>query len=71
MYTLIDLKGAIINGSVYYEELQKVNYQGDDKELFAIKEILERKGHLVKVRWRGYSSKFDSWIPKSSIEPIK
>ena len=70
VYILSDFKGAVIRGSVYFEELQKIKYLGEDRELFAIEKILETRGSLIKVRWRGYNSDFDSWIHKSTIERI-
>lgn len=70
VFTLIDLNGVLIAGSVYFEELQKINYSGDD-EIFAIDRIIEERGRKVKVRWKGYNKDFDSWIDRGAIEKIK
>lgn len=70
-YSIIDLHGSEIVGSVYHDELQKINYQGDNKEIFPIDRVLEEKGQKVKVRWKGYGPQFDSWIRKAELKKIR
>ena len=65
-YKLIDANGEPLEGSFYPEELQEV--QEDKNESYIIEKILERKGKNVLVKWKGYPSSFNSWIPKSSVE---
>ena len=67
-YILKDDSGAILEGSFYLEELQKVA----DKEVYRISNILKervrgrQKQYLVE--WLGYPSSFNSWIPANHIQ---
>ena len=62
-YKLVDLSGEEITGSFYEEEMQKTN-----QKTFRIKEILEKGEKSFLVKWKGYSDKFNSWIPNEWIE---
>lgn len=64
-YKLVDGNGDPLEGSFYPEELQSVREAKD--EVWPIEKVLETKGKNIKVRWQGYPSSFDSWIPKSSL----
>jgi len=61
-YELSDLAGEPIKGKFYELEIQKVS----DDERFDIDRILKTRKRNAKilylVSWRGYPSKFDSWI---------
>lgn len=62
-YIIQDDAGEEIRGSFYKEELQKVG----EKQLFRIEKILnERKGQVL-VKWWGYPTKFNSWLPKQEV----
>ena len=65
--TLEDLNKERIEGSFYEAELQKTK-----QEMFSIEKALRRnkKNGMALVKWRGYSSKFNSWVPISSLERI-
>ena len=67
-YKLEDLNGEKIDGSFYEAELQKTT-----QDVFRIEKILkkDKKNGMALVKWRGYSSKFNSWVPMSSLERIK
>ena len=39
----------------------KVQVSGDS--LFRVQKVLERKGRNVLVRWNGWPTKYDSWVP--------
>lgn len=69
VYVLEDMSGEVIDGSFYEQELQKV-IVSKNKE-YKIEQILEMKGtgesKKVFVKWKGYPSKFNSWIPASKI----
>ena len=54
-----DLNGQPITGSFYEKELQKTN-----QEKFRIEKVLKRKGDKLYVKWKGYDSRFNSWIDK-------
>ena len=71
VYTLEEYDGTPIIGTFYEQELQKV----EDKDLFRIEKILKRRGTNRKnkevfVKWRGYPSKYNSWIKESELHSI-
>ena len=53
-----------IKASFYEHELQKVTSL---PEMYDIEKVLEEKADRVKVKWRGYPEKMNSWIHKSSL----
>ena len=60
-YKVSEWDGTPIKGTFYEQDLQKV--QADDNSLFRVEKILKRKKGQVLVRWKGWPSKYDSWIP--------
>ena len=64
VYKVKDLLDRPIEGTFYTEELQKVT----KTDVFRVEKVLGEKkvGRQIyyKVRWKGYSSDFDSWITK-------
>ena len=64
-YKLLDGNGEPLEGSFYPQELQVV--REDENDVWPIEKVLETKGKNVKVRWQGFPSSFDSWIPKASL----
>ena len=67
-YKLEDLNEEKKEGSFYEAELQKT-----EQEMLRIEKVLRRdkKNDMALVKWRGYSSKFNSWVPISGLERIK
>lgn len=67
-YKVEDLNGEKIDGSFYEAELQKTT-----QDVFRIERILrkDKKNGTALVKWRGYPSKFNSWVPMSSLERTK
>lgn len=69
VYKLKDLNNEIIEGTFYENELQRV-YIGSDTT-YKIDKIVDTKGtgnrKKLLVKWRGYSDKFNSWIPANTI----
>ena len=61
-YVVSDLNGEKITGSFYEKELKKTN-----KEKFRIERVLIRKGDKLYVKWKGYDSRFNSWIDKKDL----
>ena len=67
-YKIKDLKGEDIKGSFYRQELQKAK-----QEIYRIDKVLKKRTKAnggvkeVYVKWKGYSSDFNSWIPESDI----
>lgn len=70
MYFLKDLNNEIIRGQFLSSELQPVN----KKERYEIEKIIRKRKvngqteYLIK--WLGYSSNFNSWIPESEVKNI-
>jgi hypothetical protein len=68
-YILKDMKGEIVTGGFYTEELQK-----SKQEVFRIEKVLRKKKingveHGL-VKWLGYNKKFNEWKPMSEIKKI-
>ena len=63
-YWLKDLLDENVEGSFYEQELQKV-----DQEIFRIEEVLDedKESGESYVKWSGYPSKFNEWIPTDDI----
>ena len=63
-YELRDLAGEAIKGRFYEPDIQKV-LKSDD-ECFDIDRILKTRKRDGKIQylvsWKGYPSKFDSWV---------
>ena len=71
VYFLEDLKNEPIDGFYYEEESNPV----EKPELFEIEKIIktkyEKKGiKKCFVRWKGFSSDFDSWVDAKTIENL-
>ena len=68
-YTIQDLRGEAIKGSFYDAELQK-----STQDFFRIEKIIRkrtRKGEKeALVKWKGYDSSFNSWLPLSSLKEL-
>lgn len=67
-YILKDDHGEELKGSFYHEEIQNVG----EKELFRIEAILKQRSSSkgqreYLVKWYGYPSSFNSWIPSATL----
>ena len=65
-YVLKDYDGEIIQGVFYEQELVKVN----DSGLYIIEKVVKRQGNRVLVKWKGYPSSMNSWIPKENLQKL-
>ena len=64
-YKLKDLNKEPIDRSFYEQELQKTT-----QEVFRVEKVLRRdyKKKLAFVKWKGYPSVFNSWIPITDVK---
>ena len=58
-----------IIGKFYEQELSRVDAKRDD--VYRVEKILKRKKGMVLVKWLGYDSKHNSWIPEKDIQDIE
>ena len=61
-YVISDVKVEEITGTFYKKELQKAN-----KKEFRVEKVIKRKGDKLYIKWKGYSSSFNSWINEKDI----
>ena len=69
VYRIQEYDGTPIKGTFYEKELQKVTQKNTD--LFRIERILKSRGRgktkEYLINWRGWPSKYNSWIPASNL----
>ena len=56
-----------VKGKFYEQDLQKVQTGNDD--LFRIGKVLKRRKDRLLVQWKGWPDKYNTWIPKSALQP--
>ncbi len=62
-YGLADLSGEPIKGKFYEQEIQKIAKTDDVYEVERVLKTRKRAGKVeYYVKWKGYPSKFNSWI---------
>ena len=69
-YTIQDLQGEPIKGSFYKEELQK-----SKQDVFRIEKVIKKRkrknnSEEAYVKWKGYNSDFNSWVPVSELQKL-
>lgn len=73
VYKIQDYDGEIIGGTFYEQELQKIIVSSDKS--FKIEKILDKKRRgksvLVLVKWLGWPSKFNSWVPEKQVVDLQ
>lgn len=62
-YLLNDYQNREIKGSVYAEELQSVKHP----DVYLIEKIIRKRNGQVYVKWLGFGSEHNSWIPESEV----
>ena len=69
VYTLEDLNGEVLAGTFYEVELQHVTTTPED--VYQVEEILKTEHRRGKpfhwVKWLGWPSSFNSWIPATAL----
>ena len=72
VYRLREYDGTMLDGTFYERELQRV--QQSEADLFRMEKILKTRGkgkdEQYLVRWSGWPSKYDQWIPASSLKDL-
>ena len=66
-YTIRDLNNELVQGSFYEQELLSTK-----QEVYRIEKVIKRdyKKKQALVKWKGYSDKFNSWIPFSDLKQV-
>ena len=67
-YHLQEYDGTDVKGTFYEPELQKVEITED--AFFRVEKVLKRRGNQVYVQWKGWPSKYNSWINKKDLVTI-
>lgn len=62
-YLLENWNDLEIMGAVYAEELQLVKYPNE----YIVEKILRRRNGQAYVKWLGFDSEFNSWIPEKDL----
>ena len=65
---LVDVDDEPIIGKFYEEELSAINKTDD---VYRVEKILRRRKGQALVKWAGYDSKHNSWIPIKDIQSLK
>ena len=68
VYTLQDLQGTEIKGRFYKQEVQKIIH--DPEAFFPVEKVIKRVRGRALVKFLGYPSSFNKWIPTSQIKKI-
>ena len=67
-YKLTEWDGEDIKGTFYEQDVQKVVVP--DNAPFRIENVLKRQGNKVFVAWKGWPSKYNSWIWKKDLQRL-
>lgn len=72
VYKLVDYDGEPIEGTFYEYELQKVRLTKD--YMYKVEKILKKRTvggeKQLLIRFKGYPSKFDTWLPETQVVDI-
>ena len=63
MYEIADEDNKPIIGKFYEDETRLVS----DSHVYKIEKILRKRKGMVLIKWLGYDSKHNSWIPEKDI----
>ena len=70
VYRIKEYDGTLIKGTFYEKELQKITQKNTD--LFRIERIIKSRGRGKNkeylINWRGWPSKYNSWVPASNLK---
>ena len=65
-YKVQELDDIPLQGTFYAWDLQKVHI--DESSYFRVENILKRQKDKLYVKWKGYTSKYNSWIHKKDLK---
>ena len=65
-YTIEDTLGEPVQGTFYEQVLQS-----NVMDIYRIERMLKRGKDSVLVKWKGYISAFNSWIPLAELEQLR
>ena len=68
-YKIEEYDGTAVKGTFYEPELQKVVVTEDD--FFRVEKVLKRQDGRALIRWKGWPSKYDSWVNQKDIAALK
>ena len=68
MYEIEDHEDEQIIGKLYEEELSSVHKKDNT---YRVEKILKTRKGMALVKWQGYDSKHNSWIPEKDIKDIE
>ena len=68
-YQISEWDDTPIKGTFYEQDLHKVTVADDD--LFRIDSVVKRRKDKLLVRWKGWPTKYDSWIDKKDLISLK
>ena len=63
-YKIKDLNDEIIKSIFHEKELQKTK---NVSEIYIIEKIIHKNRNKYFVKWRNYSSDFNSWVDKDDV----
>ena len=64
-YTVKDTNNEIVKGSFYEPELQLTK-----QKVFRIEKVIKKDNKRAFVKWYGYPSSFNSWVPLSDLTKL-
>ena len=65
-YKVQELDDTPLQGTFYVWDLQKVHV--DEATYFRVEKVLKRQKDKLFVKWKGYPSKYNSWINKKHLK---
>jgi transposase InsO family protein len=68
IYEIKDWEGDLVEGTFYAKELQKVIIK--DNEEYIVEKILKKEGVNVYVKWKGWPSKFNTWMRSEDVKKL-
>ena len=69
LYKVKDIQGKAIEGTFYSNELSKISVDKDTA--FRIEKIIKKVGQRALVKWSGWPSQFNSFIPYKDVTRYK